>query len=64
MDLLLVSAAFERKSAAERGAPIHLAWDLPVPIDLLCYSPAEFDRLRTVPSIVRVAIEEGTEIGA
>lgn len=62
-DILLVSPAFEGQSAMERGVDLHLAWDVDVPIDLLCYTPAEFRRLKDRPSLVRVAVEEGVEVG-
>lgn len=62
-DVLLVSPAFEGKSAMERGVDLHLAWDVDVPVDLLCYTPDEFEELKDRPSLVRVAVEEGVEVG-
>jgi hypothetical protein len=63
VDLLLVSSSFAGKSASQRAAPLHLAWDLDLPVDFLCYSPEEFERLRRRITIVRIALQEGLEIG-
>lgn len=63
-DLMLVSPAFEGKSLTERASPLYLAWDSDIPADFVCYSPAEFERLRRQVSLVRVALDEGIEIAA
>lgn len=64
VDLLLVSPVFEGLSAGKRAAPLYRAWDAELPVDFLCYSPAEFERLRLRTSLVRIALEEGIEIAA
>lgn len=64
VDLMLVSSSFEGKTLSQRAAPLHLAWDLDVPVDFVCYAPSEFERLRRRVSLVRVALEEGVEVAA
>lgn len=64
VDLVIVSEAFRGRSQIRRGAWVLEAWDSPAPVDVLCYTPEEFDRLRNQVSIVRVAVEEGVEVGA
>lgn len=64
VDLLVVSEAFEGKSLGERAGPLYRAWDLDLPVDFLCYTPAEFARERARVSIVRVALDEGREVTA
>lgn len=64
VDLMLVSPAFEGKSAGKRAWKIHLAWDLDLPVDFVCYTPGEFERLRHRVSLVSVALREGIEIAS
>lgn len=62
VDLLLVSPGFRGKSAAKRGHRLYLAWDLDLPVDFLCYTPEEFERLRHQVSLVSIALREGIEL--
>lgn len=64
VDILVVSEAFVGLSHLKRVALVGESWDLPYPVDFLCYTPSEFERRRLEVSIVSVALEEGTEIGA
>jgi len=43
---------------------LHLAWDLGMPVDFLCYTPEEFAELSKRPSIVREALREGIPVPA
>jgi len=43
---------------------VRKAWDLPVAVDFLCYTPEEFTDLAHRTTIVSVALTEGTEIAA
>jgi predicted nucleotidyltransferase len=63
VDLLVVSPAFEGKLHLDRAARVRRLWHAHVPVDLLCYTPDEFESLRGQVSIVRVALEEGAEVG-
>ncbi|HKZ48860.1 MAG TPA: nucleotidyltransferase domain-containing protein [Thermoplasmata archaeon] len=62
VDLIVVSRDFRGKGAIERAVPLHLAWDLELPVDFLCYAPEEFRRLARRVSLVRQALREGAEI--
>jgi len=62
VDLIVVGRRFYRKNPIDRAAPLHLAWDLGLPVDFLCYTPEEFDELSRRPSIVREAVREGVSI--
>jgi len=37
-------------------------WNLNYPVDFLCYSPEEFNKLKKQITIVRGAVENGIEI--
>jgi predicted nucleotidyltransferase len=63
-DVLVVSPAFEGKTLAGRNALLRGAWDLDLAVDFVCYTPAEFDRLRGIVSLVSVAVGEGTDVPA
>ncbi|MHB8604474.1 MAG: nucleotidyltransferase domain-containing protein [Thermoplasmatota archaeon] len=63
-DFIVVSAAFDGKDFFERASLARHEWPLSSPVDILCYTPAEFDELRHQVSIVSVALEEGIRIGA
>ncbi|MGH2625421.1 MAG: nucleotidyltransferase domain-containing protein [Anaerolineales bacterium] len=64
VDLLVVSRVFAGHSYIGRIALVDPAWDLPYPVDFLCYTPEEFERLRGQISIVKAALDEGVEVGA
>lgn len=62
VDLIVVGRRFRRKNPIDRAVPLHLAWDLGLPVDFLCYTPEEFEELSKRPSIVREALREGVRI--
>jgi len=62
IDLILVSREFEGKSPLKRPVPFYLEWDLGYPVDIICYTPNEFNNLRKQVSIVSEALKEGIEI--
>jgi len=64
VDLVVVSPAFAGKPYLTRAAQAWDCWNLPHPVDFLCYTPEEFDRLRREVTIVREALEEGVEVEA
>jgi predicted nucleotidyltransferase len=61
-DLVIVSSYFEGMSTFHRSVGFRKYWDLDYPVDFLCYTPTEFQRLKNQVSIVREAIENGIEI--
>jgi predicted nucleotidyltransferase len=62
VDLIVVSKKFNRKGAIERAAPLHLEWDLGLPVDFLCYTPEEFRILSARGGLVKEALREGIPI--
>ncbi|MBI4181390.1 MAG: nucleotidyltransferase domain-containing protein [Candidatus Aenigmarchaeota archaeon] len=62
IDLVLVSRAFRRLGFRWRATKMYDFWTLHLPVDFLCYTPEEFNRLRRQRTIVREAVEHGIEI--
>ncbi len=61
-DLIVVSDAFKDKSPLVRPVKIHLDWDLRYPVDFVCYTTKEFEKLKKRVSLVSQALKEGIEI--
>ncbi len=61
-DILIVSPAFYGKKSFERALGFYKQWDLDYPVDFLCYTPREFDRLSRRITIVKEAVETGINI--
>ena len=61
-DLLIVSDAFKNKASFERVVGLHKRWTIDYPVDFLCYTPDEFNKLKRQVTIVREAVKEGIEI--
>ncbi|MBI1935870.1 nucleotidyltransferase domain-containing protein [Candidatus Woesearchaeota archaeon] len=62
IDLILVSDKFRGKKSFRRSIGFYKYWDLDYPVDFLCYTPEEFNKLKNQISIVREAIRKGIEI--
>ncbi len=62
VDLLLVSPAFRKKKFHQRLRGLNDYWTLSKPVDFLCYSPEEFDKLRKSISLVKTIVKEGVDI--
>ena len=62
IDLIIVSKQFKGKGLLQRAPPLHLKWNLNYPVDLLCYTPEEFNKLKKQITLVRYAVKEGIEI--
>ncbi len=65
VDLILVSPIFSNKNNQYESRLYqewHIRYKLGIPVDFLCYSPKEFDKLKNRISIVSQAIKEGIEI--
>jgi hypothetical protein len=59
LDLLIVSEAFSNVRWLDRPVRVQNALDLNFGVDLLCYTPKEYERKRQELGIVRTATEEG-----
>lgn len=62
VDLLLVDPRFRGEKFFERPVALYDHWPKGIPVDFLCYTPEEFERLKDRPTIVRVAVEEGVAV--
>lgn len=61
-DLMVVSKDFRGKGFVKRGSQLYDFWKLNYPVDFICYTPEEFNKLKNDVTIVREAIRRGVEI--
>lgn len=62
VDLIVVANRFRGKGVPERAPRLYMNWNLDYPVDFLCYTPEEFNRLRKQITVVKEAVENGIEI--
>ena len=62
LDLILVSPWFARVPFLRRPVAVLELLDYPGGLELLCYTPEEFERKRRQITIVREAVREGIEL--
>ena len=62
VDLVVVAERFRGKGLLDRAPELYVNWNLDYPVDFLCYSPEEFNRLKKQITIVKEAVEKGIEI--
>lgn len=62
LDLILVSPKFASMRFLDRPVKVLEALDSPGGLELLCYTPEEFEEKRREMGIVRVAVKEGIEL--
>lgn len=62
LDLILVSPRFATVPFLKRPVAVLEALDYPGGLELLCYTPEEFEEKRGEFGIVRVALEEGISL--
>lgn len=62
LDLILVSPRFASVPFLDRPVQVLESLDYPGGLELLCYTPEEFERKREEMGIVRVAVTEGIEL--
>jgi len=62
VDIIIVSNKFEGVSVLKRSPDIHMQWSLDYPVDFICYTPEEFDKLKKRVTIVSEALKDGIEI--
>lgn len=61
-DLLIVSPDFGGQPFYARAAPLLLLWDRPQDLELLCYTPEEFEAKRRGLNIAATAASEGVDL--
>ena len=62
IDLIIVSKSFREKKFRYRPIGFYDYWDLNYPVDFLCYTPEEFNKLKKQVTIVKEAVDNGIEI--
>jgi predicted nucleotidyltransferase len=62
IDVLIVGKKFIGKRFYDRLRGLWLKWPLDLPVDFICYTPEEFEKLKKEVSIVSEALKEGIEI--
>ncbi|OGI15291.1 hypothetical protein A3K63_05080 [Candidatus Micrarchaeota archaeon RBG_16_49_10] len=62
VDLILVSKKFRGKSFLKRPLGLHRYWKMKYPVDFICYTPEEFEKLSKGVTIVQQALKKGIEI--
>lgn len=62
VDLIVVSKDFSGISFRKRMAEAIEDWDADVDLEVICYTPKEFEKLRKRIGIVKKALEEGVEV--
>ncbi len=62
VDLIVVSKKFRGKGILGRSPELYMKWDLDYPVDFLCYTPEEFQKMKAKVSIVKEALDHGVSI--
>lgn len=62
LDLLIVADDFRGTPWLERPVRVMEECDIHLPVELLCYTPDEYERKRQELGIVRTASEEGIDL--
>ena len=62
IDLVIVSDKFKKLRFRERATKMYDYWNFSYPVDFLCYTPEEFNKLKKQVTIVREAVKDGIEI--
>ena len=62
VDLIVVSAKFRGKRSFKRANKLYDLWFIDYPVDFLCYTPEEFNKMKKQITIVREAVRGGIEI--
>ena len=62
LDVILVSPAFAHVAFLKRAVTALGILDYPGGLELLCYTPEEFEARRQELGVVRVAVDEGIEM--
>jgi|SRR3989344_4976842 len=61
-DIIVVSDKFKGEKSFERGIGFYDFWEEDYPVDFICYTSKEFNKLKRRITIVKTAVEEGIEI--
>ncbi len=62
VDVVVVDKRYEGVDFIKRPVEILEMWNLPVDLEVLCYTPQEFEKMKKGLNIVRRSVEEGIEV--
>lgn len=62
LDLMVVSKSFEGVPFIERAYQVIWILRTPFPIEIICYTPEEYERKKDEIGIVRIASQEGVDL--
>ncbi|MBS3099397.1 nucleotidyltransferase domain-containing protein [Candidatus Pacearchaeota archaeon] len=61
-DFIVVSDKFKHIKFILRASDFYEYWDKKTDLEIICYTPEEFERKKKQIGIVKTAVEEGVEI--
>src|SRR3989344_1439521 len=61
-DIIVISDKFNNISWYKRPLEIYLSWEEDYPLEVLCYTPKEFEKKKKQIGIVQEAVKEGIVI--
>jgi len=61
-DIIIVSKDFEGVNFFERAADLYKYWSVDYPIDFICLTPGEFNKLKKGITVVSEALKKGIDI--
>ena len=61
-DIIIVSDKFQKTSRLKRAIKLYDYWDYDFPVDFICLTYSEFNRLKQKATIIREALKKGIEI--
>jgi uncharacterized protein len=61
-DIILVSDKFKGTVSFRRAPQVYDYWNYDYPVDFLCYTKEEFNKLKKKMSLLKEAVKEGIEI--
>lgn len=61
-DLIIVSEEFKGVKSYKRLSQVRSYWDADYPVDIVCLTSEEFEKMKNRPTVIKLANEEGIEI--
>ena len=59
---IIIIGRFKKKDNLSRAPPFYLEWNLDLPVDFICYTQEEFDKLSKMITIAKEAKRRGIVI--
>ena len=61
-DLIIISEEFKGVKNYKRLSQVRRYWDADYPVDIVCLTTDEFEKMKNRPTIIKLASEEGIEV--